>query len=61
MEWFEPLIILGAFSLVALPFILNFYHKKKGKLKCGHDCSCCSSQCVQRLKKSIEDYKKAQE
>ncbi len=38
MQWFEILILIGAVALVALPIVLHFVNKKKGKSGCGCDC-----------------------
>lgn len=44
MQWFEPLIALGAILLVVGPIISHFYKKKKGTLKC--DCGRPRQECV---------------
>ena len=48
MEWFEPLIIVGAVFLVLLPIITHFVKKKNGTLKCecGHLRNECVSDCT---------------
>ncbi len=40
--WYEYLIAALAVVIVALPIILHFVNKKKGKSSCGCDCGCCS-------------------
>lgn len=48
MQWFEPLIAVGAVLLVVLPIASHFIKKKKGTLKCecGHLRSECVSDCT---------------
>lgn len=43
MQWFEPLIIIAAVALVALPIVLHFVNKKKGKTDCGCGCEGCGA------------------
>ena len=47
MQWFEPLIAIGAIALVVTPIISHFVKKKKGTLKCecGHYRKDCSGNC----------------
>lgn len=39
--WYEYLIGALAIVIVAMPIILHFVNKKKGKKSCGCDCGCC--------------------
>lgn len=41
MEWFEPILIIIAVGLVAMPFVLKYINKKKGNTKCNSRCCCC--------------------
>ncbi|MBQ7275978.1 MAG: hypothetical protein IJS58_01895 [Bacilli bacterium] len=53
MEWFEPLIAIGALSLVIVPIIIRIRNKKMGKSSCGcSDCDCCSKKkdCLSNFK-----------
>lgn len=47
MQWFEPLIAIGAIALVVGPIISFFVKKKKGTLKCecGHYMNECTGKC----------------
>lgn len=52
MQWFEYLIIIAAVALVALPIVLHFVNKKKGKTGCGCGCESCSSCALCNAKKT---------
>lgn len=39
--WYEILIAIIAVAIVALPIVLHFVNKKKGKTSCGCDCGSC--------------------
>lgn len=63
MQWFEPLIAIGAVLIVVLPIVLFFYKKKKGTLKCecGHymkDCVGDCKSCAAAKKDILEKCKK---
>lgn len=41
MSFWEYLLIVIMVGLVFLPFILNYFNKKKGKPTCSSGCCCC--------------------
>lgn len=45
MQWYEILIAVIAAAIVALPIILHFVNKKKGKHSCGCGCDCGCTEC----------------
>lgn len=59
MEWFEPLIAIGAIFLVFLPIIIKIYNYKKGKsnCSCGCDCTSCNKDCLKHFKKYLDNRK----
>ena len=63
MQWFEPLIAIGAVSFVVMVIFLHFYLKKKGKSLSG-DCSghcngsCSNCHSCSSCEKMYQEYKK---
>jgi hypothetical protein len=60
MQWFEPLIALGAVLIVVGQIISYFVKKKKGTLKCdcGHyrqDCIGDCKSCQDKAKGFLEE------
>lgn len=60
MEWFEPLIAIGALAFVGLVIFFHFYNKKKGKslTGCNGNCNACSGSCHNNYKKLLDEYHK---
>lgn len=59
MEWFEPLIIIGAIMIVVLPFILAFRRHKKGIRRCDGNCSgCIGCKSIEELYKQYKNKEK---
>lgn len=54
--WYEILIAILAIGIVALPIVLHFVNKKKGKSSCGCDCaSCHKCDCCLKPENDTED------
>jgi len=59
MAWYEILIIIAAVIIVAIPIVMHFVNKKRGKhsCDCGGDCCSCAG-CAHAQQKPKKDNKK---
>ena len=60
MQWFEPIIIIIAISLVVIPFALEIKKAIIGKSTCVCGCSGCNKKekCLANFKSYISSCKK---